>query len=271
MKPDIGILGATVAAVVTGPLLSGPEFGCADGRTVKPLCAVTTTLGAKRVNRKLDGGDAANTSVSGWVMIHGYEGGIDKYTNATGVLNDKLAVKYKLHGCNGACSVFEVEDNPNFCEEVAIGDFDLDNSAGDVDLVVNANATGSDVLTTDVNTTIEKLFDRPMVFQDAEGRVLACGMVKQVTNHTSFLSDLEGEIPTDMYNEIFNEMLNHEVFNEMLDHDDGHDHVSSEEVGVEVGVKDTSSGAGGMNGVFMVVSAIAAVGIAVLSGDVLAL
>ncbi len=67
----------------------------------------------------------------------------------------------------------------------------------------------------------------------------------------------------------YDELLANQVINDTHNEDHDHDHVSSEEVGVEAGVKDTSSG--GMNGVFMVVSAIAAVGIAVVSGDVLAL
>ena len=65
---------------------------------------------------------------------------------------------------------------------MAIGDSDLDNSAGDVDVVKNVNPTANDTETIDVDTTINKLFDRPMVVQDAEGRVLACAMFKEITN-----------------------------------------------------------------------------------------
>ncbi len=56
LSPDIGILGATVAAVVTGPLLSGPEFGCADAQSyddVCALCAVTTFGPTNRRNLEL--------------------------------------------------------------------------------------------------------------------------------------------------------------------------------------------------------------------------
>ncbi len=140
-------------------------------------------FGSKR--RELDEEDAAknNPSITGSVIITGYDNGIDG-------TNDTLVVKYNLQGCNGNCSVLEVEDNRNFCEEVAIGELDLDNSAGDVDIIENINpiATSDVVENTDVNTTINELFDRPMVVQNAEGRVLACAMFKEITNTSPSVS-----------------------------------------------------------------------------------
>ena len=64
--------------------------------------------------RGLEGGDAANnTSITGYVMIAGYDGGIDP---KTGEVNDTLVVEYDLQGCNGTCSILELEENSNFCE-----------------------------------------------------------------------------------------------------------------------------------------------------------
>jgi hypothetical protein len=148
-------------------------------------------VGSKR--RELDEEDAANNpSITGSVIITGYDNGIDG-------TNDTLVVKYNLQGCNGNCSVLEVEDNRNFCEEVAIGELDLDNSAGDVDIIENINpiATSDVVENTDVNTTINELFDRPMVVQNAEGRVLACAIFKEITNNNNSTNS-EGEIPMAM-------------------------------------------------------------------------
>ena len=55
--------------------------------------------------RELDEEDAAknNPSITGSVIITGYDNGIDG-------TNDTLVVKYNLQGCNGNCSVLEVED-----------------------------------------------------------------------------------------------------------------------------------------------------------------
>ena len=100
-------------------------------------------------------------------------------------MNDTLWIKYDLQGCNGTCSVLEVEDNLNFCDQVAIGELDPDNSDGDVDVVKNVNPTANDTETTDVDTTINQLFGRPMVVEDAKGRVLACAMFKEITNNTN--------------------------------------------------------------------------------------
>jgi hypothetical protein len=46
--------------------------------------------------------------------------------------------------------------------------------------------------------TINELFNRPMVVQDAKGRVcvLACAMFKEITNTTN-TEGTEGEIPVD--------------------------------------------------------------------------
>ena len=151
------------------------------------FCGMTLFRSPSR--RELDGDNATSNSITGSVFIAGYPGGVDP---KTGAANDTLWVKYDLQGCNGACTVLEVEDNPNFCEEVAIGELDLDNSAGDVDVVKNVNTTATDVETTDVDTTINQLFDRPMVVQDAEGRVLACAMFEEITNTTS--TEAEGTL-----------------------------------------------------------------------------
>jgi hypothetical protein len=107
-------------------------------------------------------------------------------------VNDTLWVEYDLQGCNGTCTVLEVEDNLNFCNEVAIGELDPDNSAGDVDVVTNVNPTATDVEITDVDTTINQLFNRPMVVEDADGRVLACAMFKEIVSSNS--TKTEGEI-----------------------------------------------------------------------------
>ena len=45
--------------------------------------------------------------------------------------------------------------------------------------------TANDTETTDVDTAINQLFNRPMVVQDAKGRVLACAMFKEITNNTN--------------------------------------------------------------------------------------
>ena len=135
------------------------------------------------IHRELDGEDAtATSSITGSVTIAGYPNGIDP---STGAVNDTLLVKYDLQGCNGTCSVLEVEDNPKFCEEVAIGEFDLDNSVGDLDIVKNVNPTANDTETIDVDTPINQFFGRPMVVEDAAGRVLACAMLKEITNNTN--------------------------------------------------------------------------------------
>jgi hypothetical protein len=142
--------------------------------------------------RELDGENVTSTSITGSVTIAGYPGGIDP---KTGAVNDTLWVEYDLQGCNGTCALLEVEDNLNFCEEVAIGELDPDNSAGDVDVVKKVNPTATDVETTDVDTTINQLFDRPMVVQDADGRVLACAMFKEIVNSNT--TNSEGEVPMD--------------------------------------------------------------------------
>ena len=152
--------------------------------------------------RGLEGGDAANnTSITGYVMIAGYDGGIDP---KTGEVNDTLVVEYDLQGCNGTCSILELEENSNFCEYAAIGELDPDDTAGDVVIVDNIdninNSTASDVETIDVDMTINELFNRPMVVQDSAGRVLACAMFKEITNTNTTNTEgtgTEGEIAVD--------------------------------------------------------------------------
>ena len=143
-----------------------------------------------------DGGDAASTSINGYVIIAGYDGGIDP---KTGKVNDTLVVEYDLQGCNGTCSILELEEKSNYCEYAAIGELDPDDTAGDVvivDNIDNINSTSSDVEIIDVDMTINQLFNRSMVVQDAKGRVLACAMFKEITNTTN-TEGTEGEIAVD--------------------------------------------------------------------------
>lgn len=136
------------------------------------------------------GEDSTSTSITGYVTITGYPDGIYP---PTGAANSTIAVEYDLQGCDGKCFALEVKENPNFCEEVTIGDVDLDNSAGDVAIVKNINPIASDIEITDVDIAINQIFDRPLVVQDSEGRVLACAMFKEVTNN----NNTEGEILID--------------------------------------------------------------------------
>ena len=114
-------------------------------------------------------------------------------------MNNTLWVDYDLEGCNGTCSILEVEDNTNFCEYAVIGELDPDDTATDVvivDNINNINSTASDAETIDVDMTINELFNKPMVVKDAEGRVLACAMFKEFTNNTnSDASASAGDIP----------------------------------------------------------------------------
>lgn len=133
-----------------------------------------------------------NPLVSGYVVITGYDNGIDP---KTGEVNNTLVVIYDLKGCNGNnCTVLEMKENRNFCKEVSIGELDPDNNAaGDIDIVEIINPIASNVETINVNTAINQLFDRPVVVQDAERRVLTCAMFKEITNNNS----TEGKIPLD--------------------------------------------------------------------------
>ena len=133
----------------------------------------------------------SNTSINGYVIITGYADGIDP---KTGAVNNTLVVIYDLKGCNGNCTALKVEDNRNFCEEVSIGELDPDNIAGDIDIVENINPIASNVETIDdVDTAVNQLFNRPIVVQDTEGRVLACAMFKEITNTNN--NSTEGGIP----------------------------------------------------------------------------
>ena len=140
-----------------------------------PRCTGEATYGSSG-RRELDGEDATNTSITGSVIIGGYSDGIDPFTGAA---NTTLLVENNLQGCNNKCSALKFKNNPNFCEEVVIGDLDLVNSAGDVVIIQNITPIASDI-DTDVGTAINQLFDRPLVVQDSEGRVLACAMFKEV-------------------------------------------------------------------------------------------
>lgn len=141
-----------------------------------------------------EGDDTANTSstdaeITGFVTITGYKDGIDP----SGEKNNTLEVKYKLKGCNGECTVLEVEDNPNFCDEVEIGELDNDNSEGDVDIIEDISITDDVVEYINVNTSVSTFFDRPIVVQGPKGRVLACAVFKEITsNYTDVSSEAEG-------------------------------------------------------------------------------
>ena len=142
-----------------------------------------------------EGDDTTNTSstdakINGFVTITGYEDGIDP---SSGEKNTTLEVKYNFNGCNGECSDFEVEDNPNFCDEVAIGELDNDNSAGDVDIIEDISTTNEVVEYINVNTSVNTFFGRPIVVKGPKERVLACAVFKEITfNYTDVSAEAEG-------------------------------------------------------------------------------
>ena len=154
-------------------------------------------IAMKRQRMIEEGDDTANTSstdaeITGFVTITGYKDGIDPYT---GEKNNTLEVRYNLNGCNGECFVFEVEDNPNFCDEVAIGELDGDNSEGDVDIIKDISTIITDdvVEYINVNTSVSTFFGRPIVVQGPKERVLACAMFKEITsNYTDVSAEAEG-------------------------------------------------------------------------------
>ena len=141
-----------------------------------------------------EGDDIANTSstdaeITGFVTITGYKDGIDP----SGEKNNTLEVKYNFKGCNGECTILEVEDNPNFCDEVAIGELDNDNSEGDVDIIEDISTTDDVVEYINVNTSVNTFFGRPIIVKGPKGRVLACAVFKEITsNYTDVSSEAEG-------------------------------------------------------------------------------
>jgi hypothetical protein len=162
--------------------------------------AADFTSGGRRQRQRMieEGDDTANNNsstdaeITGYVTITGYKDGIDPNT---GEKNNTLEVRYNLKGCNGECFVFEVEDNPNFCDEVAIGELDNDNSEGDVDIIEDIISTITDdvVEYINVNTSVSTFFGRPIVVQGPKGRVLACAMFKEITsNYTDVSAEAEG-------------------------------------------------------------------------------
>jgi hypothetical protein len=188
-----------IVGQVSRQLISNGWFwdGFGSGATEQGTAEYT---GGRRQRQRMieEGDDTANNNsstdaeITGFVTITGYTDGIDPNT---GEKNNTLEVRYNLKGCNGECFVFEVEDNPNFCDEVAIGELDVDNSEGDVDIIEDIISTITDdvVEYINVNTSVSTFFGRPIVVQGPKGRVLACAMFKEITsNYTDVSAEAEG-------------------------------------------------------------------------------
>ncbi len=243
MKPDIGILGA--AAVIIGPAISGPEFGCVDAlcsvANIRPYGSLAADnrrkleKGASGVEGKVLVGNLGNTTAELFVA-----------TNATkfpkGSLNGTLRVAIPgsvdcTTEAYGRASKFPLKVPVKFIVN-NLGRIGKDGWLKKCISAIQDANTALPVSLADLISGVESEYGLAVYLLSSEEELLACAGPFKVLDE-----DMTAE-----YDEL--------LFG------------SSEE---EVVKADTTSSASSKSGVFVFASAIAAVGIAVVLGEVIAL